>query len=115
MYAKRAADAAFAAVEVDAGADVAALAKAIIAELQLGVPPNTVKLTVEGAGAALESRKPLKSAGVLHGTSIIVDVEAPVSAETGERRGAASCSCIAACRITRRHPRAHSTVAHSEQ
>ena len=75
VYVKRAVGGVdFAAVEVDAGADVAALKEAVAAKLQLGVPPDAVTLTVDGADVALDSRKSLVDAGIAHGASIVVAI-----------------------------------------
>ena len=54
--------AAFAEFEALGSASIAALTKAVIAELQLGVPADTVTLTVVGAHAPLRSSLTLAEA-----------------------------------------------------
>jgi len=87
VFAKRAMDVGYAEIEVDAGASVAGLVKAIIAELRLDVSPSTVTITMEGTDKPLDARKSLRDAGIAHGVSIIVAVLAPQAATpTAETR-----------------------------
>ena len=91
VYAKRAMDAGYAAVDVDVGSDVAGLVKAIIAELRLDVSPTTVTITMEGTDKPLDSTLRLSDAvatGVLtERGKLIVAVQAPQAATpTAETR-----------------------------
>ena len=65
-------------VQVNDGATVAAMKKAIIAELQLDAPPDCVRLLreVEGGGAPvpLDSRRALAEQGVLEGSCVVVEL-----------------------------------------
>ena len=80
VYGRRAADAAgaLAEVEIDASASVAALTKALIAELQLGVPPDRVVLTLLNDDGAvvkvLSSKATLSAAGVTSGATVVAAV-----------------------------------------
>ena len=68
----------YAKVEVEDGADAGDLKKAVIAELKMDVPPDSVRLLreVEGGGApvALDSRRALAGQGVLEGSSVLVEI-----------------------------------------
>jgi hypothetical protein len=67
----------FCEVEVRDGATASDLKKAVIAELQLGVLPNRVRLLREvesgGAPVPLDSRRALAEQGVLEGSSVVVE------------------------------------------
>jgi hypothetical protein len=71
------------------GADASDLKKAVIAELQLGTPPDSVRLLreVEGGGAPvpLDSRRALAGQGVLEGSSVLVEVLPPPPAPPAPR------------------------------
>jgi hypothetical protein len=62
FFVKRAGDASFAEVVVPAGASVAALQKAAVAELRLDVPPTAVTLTRSGADAPLDGTQSIGEA-----------------------------------------------------
>jgi hypothetical protein len=68
----------YAKVKVEDGADAGDLKKAVIAELKMDVPPDSVRLLreVEGGGApvALDSRRALAGQGVLEGSSVLVEI-----------------------------------------
>ena len=72
-----------------ADADVADLAKALVAELQLGVAPNRVVLTVVDEGGAImkvlnDPKATLDMSGVASGATVVVAVQPPVaSVEAG--------------------------------
>ena len=74
----------FSSVEVDAHADVVALKRAVIAELRLGVPADTVTLTVVGAPEALDSTLTVEESigeGVLKPRAkLIAKIHPPVGA-----------------------------------
>ncbi len=65
-------------MKVEDGADAGDLKKAVIAELKMDVPPDSVRLLreVEGGGApvALDSRRALAGQGVLEGSSVLVEI-----------------------------------------
>ena len=91
VFAKRAAGVGYAEIEVDAGASVAGLVKAIIAELRLDASPDTVTITMEGTGEPLDSTLLVSdavAAGVLtERGKLIVAVQAPQAATpTAETR-----------------------------
>ena len=71
----------YAEVEVKDGASVAALQKAIIAELKYDIAPDLVRLfrEVEGGGAAvlLDSCKKMSDQGIQEGSKVLVEVISP--------------------------------------
>ena len=86
----------YAKVEVRDGADAGDLKKAVIAELQLGTPPDSVRLLreVEGGGAPvpLDSSKKLSRQRIKEGSKVLVEVLPPppplVAGEAGALEGA---------------------------
>jgi hypothetical protein len=64
----------YAELEIPAGASVAALAKAVIAELKLEAGPHQITITLEGATEPLDARKRLAASGVTDGASLVVEV-----------------------------------------
>ena len=81
------------AVEVSDGATVAALKRAVIAELRLDAPPDCLRLLREvkdgGAPVPLDSRKKLADQLVEEGTSVLVEIIAPDVAAAGAVEAAA--------------------------
>ena len=86
IYGRSSADATTALVKVTmaADADVADLAKALIAELQLGVPPDRVVLTVVDEDGTIikvlnDPKATLDMSGVASGATVVVAVQPPVA------------------------------------
>jgi hypothetical protein len=78
VFARQGSAAEYTKVQVGDGADADDLKRAVVAELELGVPPARVRLLreAEGGGALvpLDGRRPLAGQGVLEGASVVVEV-----------------------------------------
>jgi hypothetical protein len=83
FYVKRAGDANYAEVEVAAGASVAALNRAVLAELRLDASPAAVTLALETGGPPLDARRALTDAfdarALARRPSLLATVHAPAA------------------------------------
>lgn len=97
IYGRREAATANALVEVKIGSSesVAALAEALVAKLQLGVPADHVTLTVIGEGDVIakelcDPKATLDTAGVVSGMTVVVSVLPPAASPSTEAGASSS-------------------------